>query len=98
MKSPMPAAPMSSEFAPGRPVVFRNATVLTVDAHGIIDNGDVLVIDDRIEALGHHLAVPDGTVDIDASGGILMPGMIDTHRHMFQTALRGIGADWTISQ
>src|SRR5215217_6472702 len=27
-----------------------------------------------------------------------MPGMIDTHRHMWQTAMRGYGADWTLSQ
>jgi cytosine/adenosine deaminase-related metal-dependent hydrolase len=27
-----------------------------------------------------------------------MPGMVDTHRHMWQTALRGYGADWTLSQ
>ena len=26
-----------------------------------------------------------------------MPGMIDTHRHMWQTALRGFGADWTLT-
>jgi hypothetical protein len=42
--------------------------------------------------------VPDGTVEIDASGGIVMPGMIDTHRHMWQTAMRGYGADWTLTQ
>ena len=27
-----------------------------------------------------------------------MPGMVDTHRHMWQTALRGLGADWTLTQ
>nr|WP_277814890.1 amidohydrolase family protein [Galbitalea soli] len=27
-----------------------------------------------------------------------MPGMIDTHRHMWQTALRGYGGDWALSQ
>ena len=27
-----------------------------------------------------------------------MPGMIDTHRHMWQTAMRAYGADWTLSQ
>ena len=27
-----------------------------------------------------------------------MPGMIDTHRHMWQTAMRGYGADWTLTQ
>ena len=27
-----------------------------------------------------------------------MPGMVDTHRHMWQTAMRGYGADWTLTQ
>src|ERR687893_2609655 len=31
-------------------------------------------------------------------GGLVMPGMIDTHRHMWQTAMRGYGADWTLTQ
>jgi cytosine/adenosine deaminase-related metal-dependent hydrolase len=81
----------------GRPVVFRNATVLTMDG-GVIENGDVLVTGDTITAVGLGLTVPDGTVQIDAAGGILMPGMVDTHRHMWQTALRGLGADWTLTQ
>ena len=85
-------------FLPGRPVVFRNATVLTIDPSlGAIERGDVLVIDKRIAAVGRHLTVPDGTVDVDATDGILMPGMVDTHRHMWQTALRGFGADWTLT-
>jgi 5-methylthioadenosine/S-adenosylhomocysteine deaminase len=42
--------------------------------------------------------VPEGSVEIDATGGIVMPGMIDTHRHMWQTAMRGYGADWTLTQ
>ncbi len=85
-------------FAPGRPVVFRNATVLTIDPSlGIVESGDVLVVDNRIEAVGRQLALPDGAVEIDASGGILMPGMVDTHRHLWQTALRGFGADWTLT-
>jgi 5-methylthioadenosine/S-adenosylhomocysteine deaminase len=82
----------------GRPVVFRGATVLTMDEAGVIDGGDVLVRGTAIAEVGRDLAVPDGTVEIDASGGILMPGMVDTHRHMWQTALRGLGADWTLSQ
>ncbi len=32
------------------------------------------------------------------TGGIVMPGMIDTHRHLWQTAMRGYGADWTLTQ
>jgi 5-methylthioadenosine/S-adenosylhomocysteine deaminase len=82
----------------GRPIVFRGATVLTMDDAGVIDGGDVLVTGDTIAAVGRGLAVPDGTAEVDASGGILMPGMVDTHRHMWQTALRGLGADWTLTQ
>jgi 5-methylthioadenosine/S-adenosylhomocysteine deaminase len=82
----------------GRPLVFRNAMVLTMDGAGVINGGEVLVIGDTIAAVGHNLPVPDGAIEIDAQGGILMPGMVDTHRHMWQTALRGLGADWTLSQ
>ena len=48
--------------------------------------------------MGRRLDVPEGTVEVDATGGIVMPGMIDTHRHMWQTAMRGYGADWTLTQ
>ena len=85
--------------AAGRPVVFRGGTVLTMDAAStVLTDGDVLVVDDRIAAVGPRLEVPEGTQEIDASGGIVMPGMIDTHRHMWQTAMRGYGADWTLTQ
>jgi 5-methylthioadenosine/S-adenosylhomocysteine deaminase len=82
-----------------RPVVFRNGLVLTMDdSHTALENADVLVVGDRIAEIGHGLTAPDGAQEIDASGGIVMPGMIDTHRHMWQTAMRGYGADWTLTQ
>src|SRR5271165_4254582 len=82
-----------------RPVVLRGGTVLTMDdAHTVLVGADVLVAGDRIAAVGPHLDVPEGTAEIDASGGIVMPGMIDTHRHMWQTAMRAYGADWTLTQ
>jgi cytosine/adenosine deaminase-related metal-dependent hydrolase len=82
----------------GRPVVFRHATVLTMDGPGVLEDADVLVTGSTIAEVGPALSVPDGAVEIDASGGLLMPGMVDTHRHMWQTALRGLGADWTLTQ
>jgi cytosine/adenosine deaminase-related metal-dependent hydrolase len=82
-----------------RPVVLRGGTVLTVDAgHTVLEGHDVLVVDDRIAGVGVDLEVPAGTEEIDARGGIVMPGMVDTHRHMWQTAMRGYGADWTLTQ
>src|SRR6266567_3413100 len=87
------------ELAAGRPVVLRGGTVLTMDdAHTIVADADVLVTGDRIAAVGSRLEAPDSALEIDASGGIVMPGMIDTHRHMWQTAMRGYGADWTLTQ
>src|SRR3954466_1325930 len=83
----------------GRPLVFRGGTVLTMDGACTVHNeADVLVVGDRIEAVGPGLEVPEGTYEINAAGGIVMPGMIDTHRHMWQTAMRGYGADWTLTQ
>lgn len=86
------------DFTSGRPIVFRNATVITVDTPGVLRGADVHIANDSIVAVGVGLAVPEGTVEIDATDGILMPGMIDTHRHMWQTALRGYGGDWALSQ
>ncbi len=92
------AAPQET-FAPDRPVVLRHGTVLTMDnRRSVLTDADVLVVGERIEAVGRQLDVPDGTVEVDASGGIVMPGMVDTHRHMWQTAMRGYGADWTLTQ
>ena len=92
-------AASSPELAPGQPLVFRNATVLTMDeAHHVHDRADVLITGERIAEVGAALSVPAGTAEIDASGGIVMPGMIDTHRHMWQTVMRGYGADWTLTQ
>lgn len=87
-----------TEFEAGRPLVLRNGTVLPMDGRRVLTETDVLVTGDKIAAVGPRLEVPEGTAEIDASGGIVMPGMIDTHRHMWQTAMRGYGADWTLTQ
>ncbi|UAB93090.1 amidohydrolase family protein [Dactylosporangium vinaceum] len=80
-------------------VIFRNALVLTMDdTHTVLPGTDVLIVDERIAEIGVGLTAPEGAQEIDATGGILMPGMVDTHRHMWQTAMRGYGADWTLTQ
>ncbi|HSN02648.1 MAG TPA: amidohydrolase family protein [Acidimicrobiales bacterium] len=83
----------------GRSIVFRNGIVLTMDdARRVIKNCDVLVVGGEIKEIGPNIQAPADALSIDASGGIIMPGMIDTHRHMWQTAMRAYGADWTLSQ
>ena len=88
-----------AENSSGNAVVLRHGTVLTMDANRqVLTDADVLVVGDRIAAVGSNLEAPPGAEEIDATGGIVMPGMIDTHRHMWQTAMRGYGADWTLTQ
>jgi cytosine/adenosine deaminase-related metal-dependent hydrolase len=82
-----------------RPVLLRGGTVLPMDdTRSVLADTDVLTLDDRIVEVGRNIAAPDDALVVDATGGIVMPGMIDTHRHMWQTAMRGYGADWTLTQ
>jgi cytosine/adenosine deaminase-related metal-dependent hydrolase len=88
-----------SDFPAGRPVLLRNGTVLPMDdRRQVLTGADVLVVDDRIAAVGPNLTAPAEAAVIDASDGLVLPGMIDTHRHMWQTVMRGYGADWTLTQ
>jgi cytosine/adenosine deaminase-related metal-dependent hydrolase len=77
-------------------VLLTNGTVLSMDpAVGEPAPGEVLVEGDRILAVGRDLGAVDAE-RIDAQGGVIMPGFVDTHRHTWQTALRAICADWTL--
>lgn len=83
----------------GRSIVFRNGIVLTMDdARRVMKNCDVIVVGGEIKEIGPNIQAPVDALSIDASNGIILPGMIDTHRHMWQTAMRAYGADWTLSQ
>jgi cytosine/adenosine deaminase-related metal-dependent hydrolase len=61
-------------------------------AVGDYAQADVLVEGKKIVAVGPDLHVPDAA-EIDARGRIVMPGFIDTHHHLFETALRSYLAD-----
>jgi 5-methylthioadenosine/S-adenosylhomocysteine deaminase len=80
-------------------ILIRGGAVVSVDKQvGDLPKGDVLVEDGKIAAIAPSLPVPDGAETIDASGMIVMPGLINAHVHTWQTALRGIAADWTVAQ
>ena len=59
--------------------------------------GDLLIEDDRIAAIGQLGAVTDAEI-LDARDRIVLPGLIDSHRHLWQSALRTIACDWTLGQ
>ena len=64
---------------------------------GIIDDGDLLIDDGKIIAIGQKLG-SWAVMEIDGRGMIAMPGLINGHIHLWQTALRGVAADWTLDQ
>jgi cytosine/adenosine deaminase-related metal-dependent hydrolase len=57
---------------------------------------DVLIEDGRIAAVGPALigdVEAAGVEVIDATDRIVLPGFVDTHRHLWETALRGVAVD-----
>jgi 5-methylthioadenosine/S-adenosylhomocysteine deaminase len=78
-------------------ILIRSGHLLTMDDQlGEVRTGDVLVEDGRISQVGTAVTAPDGAVEIDGSRSIVLPGFVDTHRHMWQTQLRGEMTDATL--
>jgi len=83
------ASPPSSASAAGE-YVIRNAYVVTMDrAAGDVARGDIHIRNGAIVAIGPSIAA-QGVESIDAAGMIAMPGMIDTHWHLWNTTLRNM--------
>ncbi len=68
-------------LADSRELLIHGGTLLTI-THGTIEQGDLLIKDGRIAAIGKNLDPPRGTRLIDASGRYVLPGIVDTHSHM----------------
>lgn len=76
--------------------LIRNAIVLSMDdSVGDFLDGDVLVVGDRIAAVGQNLPA-DGAEVIDGRGRIVIPGIVNAHMHTWQTGLRGLTSNMTL--
>jgi len=64
-------------------VVLRNARAITMRGYEIIERADIVVRNNRIEAIGAAgtVAIPDGATEIDVEGRTVVPGFVDTHYH-----------------
>lgn len=77
--------------------LISGGTVISMDpAIGDLAVGDVLLEDGVIVEVAERIDAPDASM-IDAHDRVVMPGFVDTHRHTWQTAFRGVGADWTFA-
>ena len=85
--------------------LIRGATLVTMDALGDVPGGDLLLEGDRIAAIGPAADAGSGAPSslaraadeiVDARGCIVIPGLVNAHMHTWQTALRGLAANWTL--
>jgi cytosine/adenosine deaminase-related metal-dependent hydrolase len=82
--------------APRRPILIRGGTVLSLDrAVGDHEAADVLIEGGRISAVRPNISAPNAEV-IEAGNMIVMPGFVDTHRHMWQGYLRNVLPDGSL--
>jgi Tol biopolymer transport system component len=62
-------------------IVLRGATIISSKGDEVIQNGDVVVTDNRIVSVGRGVKVPANARVIDARGKFIVPGFVDTHAH-----------------
>jgi Tol biopolymer transport system component len=66
-------------------VLLRGARILPMNGTEPIENGEILIKDNRIEEVGRRgqIKVPSGARTIDVTGKTIMPGLIDVHAHIW---------------
>jgi Tol biopolymer transport system component len=68
---------------PSGAIAFRGARIITMKDHEIIENGDLVIKDNRIVAVGARgkVTIPAGAHVIDVKGKTIIPGFVDIHWH-----------------
>lgn len=78
--------------------LIKGGTIVTMDpAIKDLPRGDILIENGKIAAVRPTIAA-DGAEVIDASQMIVLPGFVNAHVHTWQSALRGVAADWTVAK
>ncbi|QJU55603.1 amidohydrolase family protein [Herbiconiux sp. KACC 21604] len=81
-----------------RDILITGGTVITgVATDPALTDVDVLIRDGKIAQIGPRIDAPGADV-IDASGSVVMPGFVDTHRHTWQAIVRNIASDWSLDE
>ncbi|MGO3183179.1 MAG: amidohydrolase family protein [Aequorivita sp.] len=69
---------------PSGRIAFTNARIITMENDNVIENGTIVINENKIEAVGKmdEVSVPSGTTIYDGQGKTIMPGMVDAHAHV----------------
>lgn len=73
-------------------VLIRDGRVVTNGAAGVIENGDVLIVNNRIAAVGADVAAPAGARIIEAQGRYVTPGAFAAMSELGLSEISGSGA------
>lgn len=77
-------------------LIIRNADFIVCDPDTIVSGFDLLITQNRIEALVPARDIHEGADEIDAKGCAVIPGLINAHTHLYQNFLKGISPDITL--
>ncbi len=73
--------------------LIKGGTIISMDSEiGDLATGDILIEGAKVLQIGPSIPVEDAEV-IDATGMIVVPGFVDSHRHIWEGLLRNIGTD-----
>ena len=79
-------------------ILLKGGCVVTMDSQlQIFKRADVLITGERITAIQPDIDADDCEV-IDASNQIVMPGFIDSHRHVWESVVRGNASDYSLME
>jgi 5-methylthioadenosine/S-adenosylhomocysteine deaminase len=73
-------------------LLIRNGLIVTMNDRFDVVEGDVSIEDGRVAAIGSSIAGRHEKT-IDARGGYVLPGLVQTHIHLCQTLFRGYADD-----
>ena len=62
----------------------------------VLERADVLIEGERIVAVGPELAAPADAQRLDATGHVVLPGLINAHTHAHNNLTRCLGDNWTL--
>lgn len=87
----------SEDYAPAKRLI-DNGYIITMDPELGNFKGDILLDGDKIVEIAPEIKPGKGVQTIDASDMIVMPGLIDNHRHMWQGVIHGMANDLTFGE
>lgn len=79
--------------------MIKGGTILTFQNDRLVcDELDILVENDKIANIAKNLETSSDVEEISAKGMIVCPGLIDTHRHLWESAFKGTASNWTLME